>query len=394
MYSASPCLQHSRGYSTDWPVLKKYDQEHVYKIALPLGGIGTGTVSLGGRGNLQDWEIMNRPAKGYNPGSGRNNSAFFTLYTETDGKKDLRLMEGPVPFYQYEGASGSIATNHGLPRFNEVSFEAAYPFGQVNLKTPQIPVDVKIKAFNPLIPGDVGSSSIPVAVLDFELTNRSGSEISFTVCGSMQNFIGEDGSQGKAIKNKNIFSQENGISGILMQSDGVDKSSEQWGDMTLASTSEGSISYRTAWLPERWASSILDFWDDFSADGKLDNRKDDVSDKPMASLAVSNVLPPHGTKTVRFLLTWNFPNRIAWSEAPLKNYYSTQYTNSWDVALKTNPSLPVLENKTIEFVNALCSSDLPEAVKEAALFNISTLRTQTCFRISDGNFFRVGRMRR
>jgi hypothetical protein len=36
-------------YSTDWPVLKKYDQEHTCKIALPVGGIGTGTVSLGGR---------------------------------------------------------------------------------------------------------------------------------------------------------------------------------------------------------------------------------------------------------------------------------------------------------------------------------------------------------
>ena len=23
-----------------WPVLKKYDQEHLYQIALPLGGIG------------------------------------------------------------------------------------------------------------------------------------------------------------------------------------------------------------------------------------------------------------------------------------------------------------------------------------------------------------------
>jgi len=93
-------------YSGGWPVLKSYDQEHVYKIALPPGGIGTGTVSLGGRGNLQDWEIMNRPSKGYNPGSGRINSAFFTLFTETGGKKDLRLAEGPVPFYQYEGATG------------------------------------------------------------------------------------------------------------------------------------------------------------------------------------------------------------------------------------------------------------------------------------------------
>jgi|WetSurMetagenome_2_1015567.scaffolds.fasta_scaffold00342_17 non-lysosomal glucosylceramidase len=374
-------------FSADWPVLKKYDQEHVYKIALPIGGIGTGTVSLGGRGNLQDWEIMNRPAKGYNPGFGRNNSAFFTLYTEIDGRKDLRLMEGPVPFYQYEGASGSVATNHGLPRFNEVSFEAAYPFGQVNLRTPQIPVNVKIKAFNPLIPGDVTNSSIPMAVLDFELTNTSDKEISFTVCGTMQNFIGEDGSNGKAKDNKNTFRQDKGISGILMESDSVDKNAEQWGDMTLATTSEGKYSYRTAWLPERWASSILDFWDDFSSDGKLENRKDNVSDKPVASLAVSNVLPPHSTKTIRFLITWYFPNRIAWSESPLKNYYSTQYSGSWEVALKTIPSLPLLEKKTIEFVSALCKSDLPEAVKEAALFNISTLRTQTCFRISDGNFF-------
>jgi non-lysosomal glucosylceramidase len=383
----SAYLMLQSGYSTDWPVVKKYDQEHVYKIALPIGGIGTGTVSLGGRGNLQDWEIMNRPAKGYNPGSGRNNSAFFTLYTETGGKKDLRLLEGPVPFYQYEGPSGAIATNHGLPRFNEVSFEAAYPFGEVNLKTAQIPVTVKIKAFNPLIPGDVSNSSIPVAVLDFELSNTSDREVTFTVCGSIQNFIGEDGSQGKAIDNKNRFKQEKGINGILMQSDGVDKNAEQWGNIALASPSEGNISYRTAWLPERWASSILDFWDDFLADGKLENRSDEVSEKPMASLAVSNKLPPHGSKTIRFLLTWYFPNRIAWSEVPLKNYYSTQYSDSWDVALKTNQVLPALENKTIEFVNALCSSDLPETVIEAALFNISTLRTQTCFRISDGNFF-------
>ena len=52
-----------------WPVLSHYDQEHTGRIALPIGGIGTGTVSLSGRGNLQDWEIANRPAKGFNPNS-------------------------------------------------------------------------------------------------------------------------------------------------------------------------------------------------------------------------------------------------------------------------------------------------------------------------------------
>ena len=33
------------------------------EIAFPLGGIGTGTVSLGGRGEFRDWEIFNRPNK-------------------------------------------------------------------------------------------------------------------------------------------------------------------------------------------------------------------------------------------------------------------------------------------------------------------------------------------
>lgn len=387
----------------EWPVLKHYDQEHTYKIALPLGGIGTGTVSLGGRGNLQDWEIMNRPAKGYNPGSGRNNSPFFILYTDVEGKKDTRLLEGPVPFYLYEGSSGSIATNHGLPRFSENSFDASYPFGRVNLQTPQIPVDVKIKAFNPLIPGDIDNSSIPVAILDFELTNTSDKEVSFTICGSMQNFIGEDGSQGKSIGNKNTFQEGPGINGIFLTSDGVDKDTDQWGNMAMVSTSEGQISYRTTWLPERWGTSILDFWDDISKDGFLDKRKDKTSettmvslaeektivlpDKPMASLAISNTLPPNSVKTIRFLVTWYFPNRTAWSNEPLKNYYTTKYNNAWNVALKTVPVLPQLEDKTNEFLNAFLSSDLPSTVKEATLFNVSTLRTQTCFRLSDGNFF-------
>ena len=70
-----------------WPVLKKYDKEHLYQIALPLGGIGTGTVSLGGRGELRDWEIMNVPAKKYSTVTTGNNAPFFAIYAKPQNQK-------------------------------------------------------------------------------------------------------------------------------------------------------------------------------------------------------------------------------------------------------------------------------------------------------------------
>ena len=68
-----------------WPVLKRYDQAHLRRIALPLGGIGTGTVSLGGAGDLRDWEIANRPAKGWIPGGDGIRGAFFAIYAKPAG---------------------------------------------------------------------------------------------------------------------------------------------------------------------------------------------------------------------------------------------------------------------------------------------------------------------
>lgn len=58
-----------------------------WRIAMPLGDIGTGCVSLGGRGNLRDWEIMNRPAKGFAPSSlSFNGSPFFALRAKKAGE--------------------------------------------------------------------------------------------------------------------------------------------------------------------------------------------------------------------------------------------------------------------------------------------------------------------
>jgi uncharacterized protein (DUF608 family) len=43
-------------------------------------------------------------------------------------------------------------------------FGAAYPLGQVLLRDEEIPIDVRLRAFNPLIPAEIGPSSLPVAI--------------------------------------------------------------------------------------------------------------------------------------------------------------------------------------------------------------------------------------
>jgi len=383
------CCSLSSAAEHAWPVLSTYDQEHLAKIALPLGGIGTGTVSLGGRGNLQDWEVMNRPAKGYSPGDRAGSAApFFALYVETDGSKTTRLLEGPVPLSSYDGAFGvSRISNPGLPRFKHAAFSAAYPFGQVHLSDPRVPVIVTVKAFNPMIPCQEAGNELPLAVLRFEISNSTSRPVTVAVCGSMQNFIGEDGSKGKASGNGNRFMNEGSLRGLFFQSTGVDSSSEQWGTMALASDTEGLCTHRTAWKRQDWGTSLLDFWSDLSDDGELEARPATGEDKPMASLAIKTSLAAGETRTLQFFIAWHFPNRLAWSETVVGNHYTTLYHDAWEVLGKNIRLLPAYEKDTIDFVSAVLNCDYPEVIKEAALFNLSTLRTQTCFRTRDGRYY-------
>ena len=201
---------------SNWPMLKHYDRDHLANIAMPIGGIGTGTVSLGGRGDLRDWELMNRPAKEFVPrgDGGRGNEPFFALYAKPAGGPSVtRVLEGPVDVSEYQGASGSVAVNHGLPRFAQCAFAAAYPLAQVHLSDPQVPVSVCLEAFNPLIPANADDSGIPIAVLRYTLTNRTNKRVAASVCGSLPNFIGNDGVEELARGQSQSLSQGNALSG-------------------------------------------------------------------------------------------------------------------------------------------------------------------------------------
>jgi uncharacterized protein (DUF608 family) len=209
-----------------------------------------------------------------------------------------------------------------------------------------------------------------------------------SIVGNIPNFIGNDGTPNTAgcEGNVNVYKEGERVKGIFMQSDGVDKEAKEWGTIAITALHE-NVSHRTDWENGRWDMPSLDFWDDFSADGKLENREGENNKQPVASLAVQETIPPHSTKCITFLITWHFPNRFSWANESIGNYYTSKYKDAWEVAESLAPDLQELEAESIEFVDAFLASDLPEMVKEAALFNLSTLRSQTVFRIKSGQMF-------
>lgn len=388
-----------------WPVLKHYDKDHVSRIAMPIGGIGTGTISLGGNGQWRDVEVQNKPGKGFFGASTSKEAPCFLLFTDDGKVKRSKALLGPVAISDYAGSEGSTAPNHGLPRFSTTTVDAAYPFMTVNLADDEMPVSVKLKAFNPLVPGDPDASGIPVAIIRYEVHNKTNSTLTVAVAGTINNFIGMDASRYEvsdfnkatyytgAKKNRNEFRNTSTLAGLYMTSDSVDKTLDSWGTIALTTRPDNAntLTFRRELSPKGWNANITDMWDDFSDDGMFrDVTFKSGSDSPRGGLSVKTQLAANETKTIEFLLTWHFPNRKDWfakGDAILGNYYANTYQDAWDVAQKLTPRLPELEEKTIDFVSTFVKSSYPEPIKEAALFNVSTLRTQTAFRLKDGNFF-------
>jgi non-lysosomal glucosylceramidase len=405
---------------TDYPWLREYVDAFLLKVAMPLGGIGTGTVSLGGRGDLRDWEIMNRPSKGFVPKQGDSwfgAGPSVLLHTcDGTGQRETRLLEGPLDPVQYDGQAGCPVNNHNFPRMKSARFRTAYPLAEIDFACADLPIVVSLQACNPMVPADVEASSLPCALLRYRLRNPTDRPVEASIAFSLPNFIGADRSQ--SLQNCYAASHDYGpngnvteyrdvgdLRGLLLRSEGVARNDPAWGTLAL-STTAADCTWRTGWADFFWGDSLLDFWDDLTDDGAVEERTS-AKDDPMATLCPRVTVPAAGEAEIRFLLTWHFPNRLAWEAADgyasdacgcdedsctphpdfVGNHYCTLYEDAWDVAVRESSRLDDLEARTVDFVETFLASDVPDVVREAALFNLSTLRTQTCFRTADGRFY-------
>ncbi len=366
------------------------------QIAFPLGGIGTGSISLGGRGQLRDWEIFNRPSKGLNPAY-----AFASIWAKSGSSKPVaRVLESRLlPPYSSEGGLGPNGAP-GLTRLGEATFTGEFPIANVNFADPKLPVVVSLEAFSPFIPLDAESSGHPVAVLRYIVRNTRRNSAQVSIAFSLENPVGMPSlshtahllSDPRAIE----YRDDGSLHGFFMTNPALERSSPMNGSfaLTVLENSNAGITYLRGWPDAKWWASPQLFWDDFTADGELG--PESAKRKPYASICVKREIPAGADRAFTFLLGWHFPNRTpAWCgwDAPqghendkLGNHYCERFSDAWQASAQLARNLPDLERRTRSFVETVRESTLPDGVRDSAMANLSTLVTQTCFRTADGEF--------
>lgn len=242
-----------------------YNANFLKEISFPLGGIGTGSIGLGGDGRLKDWEIFNKPNKG-----SMNRFSHFAIKAEyKDGVIDARVLNGDLLApYSGEGVFYGFGplryTMAGIPHFKSIKFKGEYPFAVVEFSDPKFPGEIRMTAFNLLIPLNYKDSSIPGAFFEIEIFNKSDREIEYTTCLSLSNPF----QTGTTFQN---FKTENRVKLINLSSDKFKKNDPEFGDLTIATDSK-EISYQEYWYRGAWFDNLNMFWNDFVQPGKLKNR--------------------------------------------------------------------------------------------------------------------------
>ena len=236
-------------------------------LAFPLGGIGTGNVSLGARGDLRDWEIFNKPAKGNTLAN-----SFFAIRVEPEGEKaKARVLEGPLSAPHTLSHGYHPVTSAGLPRFAKTTFRGEYPFAAINFEDPTIPADISLEAFTPLIPLNPKDSGIPCAILSYTVKNTSNKPITLSLVGSLINPVGglqlnqyqfvDPSRKGKSI---NEFRDEEKLRGLFLHAEGVAENDLDYGSVSLV-TDHSNVNVKPTWRRGAWFDFLREFWNDFAS---------------------------------------------------------------------------------------------------------------------------------
>lgn len=370
----------------------KYTADSLREISFPLGGIGTGSIGLAGNGRLIDWEIFNHPSKG-----SENGYTHIAVKASRNGKTVHKVLNGDLTKdltgtyagkHQHAGFGygPSSVTMAGFPHFSNCEFNAVFPIADLTLSDDAFPGPVQLTAFNPFIPLDSFNSSLPAAFFEITFCNPTKDPITYEAVFSLANPF-------PCSCNTQI--QQAHTDGIVLEYADISKDSVDYGQLCLACTDADAV--QPYWYRGGWQDSVVSFWNEFTGETGLSHRiYDSYGKRDTCSLSKQLLLPPGSSGSVRFIVTWNIPNKCNdWTDyssrpelkKPWKNYYATVFPSAQDSALYCLEHWQMLYSRTAQYRDELMASTVDPAILDAVSATASVLKSATVSRLENGEFY-------
>ncbi len=362
-----------------------YSGKYINRVAFPIGGIGAGMFCLEGTGAISHMSIRHNPEMFFEP-------AMFAAIAVKGKPAAARVLEQHIPewkkFGQRDaGLGGTGGATWGLPRFHNAIFTPRFPFADIDLKDPAVPVAVRIRGWSPFVPGEEDTASLPAGALEYRFTNTGTRSESFVFSYNTRNFMrqGDAGNNVRAYKN-----------GFILSQSATAENPEKEGHFAIYTDQDNTVS-DLCWFRGGWFDPLTMVWNTIR-DGEVREHPAVDKDAPGASLFVPFTLGPGEQRTIRIMMCWYVPDsRLRIGDPPggdkpgqhkfHKPWYSSKFQNVEGVGEYWKKEYDTLQRKTRLFTDAFYQSTLPPEVVEAVAANLTILKSATVLRQYDGRFW-------
>ncbi len=377
---------YQRGFVTTY---KKTKNELQY-IGMPIGGIFTGTVYLGGDGRLWLWDIFNENQNGIDPKTiewGMDLHVGKKVRPQ-DGSayvqpaKDIRPIEQGFAFKIISGKK-TIIKKLVEDDWDEILFEATYPMAKVHYIDNSLGLDITASIYSPFIPLDEKKSGLPCTIYSFSVKNNTAKDVSVSILGWLENKIMHKSKKETDIRQNTFeFFLNYSIANCSIQLNGSDnqKMLPDYGTMAIGVVHANCNANTSFTLPVVAES--------FSQQNILSTSKK-VSEGPLLN-SVSSKFTIRGGQTIKanFIIGWHFANLKLNPVIEGKGrFYNQQFKSAVEVVKYVAINFSELSTNTALWRKTWYDSTLPWWFLERTFLNISTLATTTAHRFDSGRFY-------
>jgi uncharacterized protein (DUF608 family) len=409
------CTDNESTSSKKRPFNAKYENDYLNRIAFPIGGMGAGMFCIEGSGAISHMSVRHNPDLFNEP----------TMYAAIHIKgveNGTKVIEGQSPewkrFGQRNSGGGMGDASWGLPRFEKASFDARFPFAEIDLQDANLPVAVTLKAWSPFIPTDADNSSLPVGAIEYTFRNTGAKTIEAIFSYTSRNFMTARGGGGNAgggtSQAPRGFATINPVTnGFILSQTASETAPATQGDFAIFTDNPQTVVDHCLFRGG-WFDAMTINWNDLCA-GIMNTNAPIESNSPGASLSVPFTLNPGEKKTIHLYMAWYVPRSTLRNggdanteedkpnvvnccdgldsaccdpgEGFYRPWYSSKFENIKDVAAYWLKNYSDLKAKSQTFTDAFYASTLPDEVKEAIAANLTIIKSSTVLRQYDGRLW-------